>query len=293
MRVPDSSWVPNLPLRRVTIPGYRLQRIIATGTFASVFLATGIADQRQIAVKVIRHDGGTEVKVLTRLMQEHHLQSRLESRHIVRVFERGLCEDYGFIAMEYCSHGDLWRQLRRRTLEPAQSIAILRQISLGLAAAHNRRVIHRDLKPANVLVRDANTVALGDFGAACSLEQAADRGRKRLIAGTPAYASPEIIKCEEVDGRADLYSAGVILYQMVTGALPYRGPSVDKMLEAHVHARLPRLRGALAMLQPVIEGLLAKDPDDRFQSAEELLAGLKWIAHQQGWPCPSSKAVIQ
>ena len=293
MTDPAASWVRYPPLRQVTIPGYRLQKRLATGTFASVFLATGIADQQQIAVKVIRHDGGEDAKVLTRLMQEHQLVSRLDSRHIVRVFERGLCEDYGFIAMEYCSHGDLWYQLRRRRLEPAQSIAILRQIGLGLAAAHKRRVIHRDLKPANVLLRDAKTVALGDFGAACELENGERRGRKRALAGTPAYASPEVIQCGEVDGRADLYSAGVILYQMVTGTLPYRGPSMNQMLEAHVHARVPRLQGALAMLQPLIDGLLAKDPDDRFQSAEELLAGLKWIAHQQGWPCPSLKTVIQ
>jgi serine/threonine protein kinase len=83
------------------------------------------------------------------------------------------------------------------------------------------------------------------------------------------------------------------LYQMVTGKLPYKGLCVDEMLDAHVHARVPRLQGPLAVLQPLIDGLLAKDPDDRFQSAEELLAGLKWIAHQQGWPCPSSKTVIQ
>jgi serine/threonine-protein kinase PpkA len=287
-RVP--SW-PNPPLRRVTIPGYRLQRRIATGTFASVFLATGIGDEQQIAVKVIRHDGGEDAKILTRLMQEHQLLSQLDSRHIVRVFERGLSEDYGFIAMEYCSHGDLWCRLRKRPFEPVQSIAILRQIGLGLAAAHKRRVIHRDLKPANVLLRDENTVALGDFGAACALEETARRGRP--LAGTPAYASPEIIRCGEVDGRADLYSAGVVFYQMVTGKLPYKGPSVGEMLEAHVHARVPRLQGPLAVLQPLIDGLLAKDPDDRFQSAEELLAGLKWIAHQQGWPCPSLKTVIQ
>jgi serine/threonine-protein kinase PpkA len=283
--------LPNPPLRRVVIPGYRLQRRIATGTFASVFLATGIGDQQQIAIKVIRHDGSADMKFLTRLMQEHQFLSRLDSRHIVRVFERGLCEDYGFIAMEYCSHGDLWYRLRKRPLEPVQSIAILRQIGLGLAAAHKRRVIHRDLKPANVLLRDANTVALGDFGAACALEEAARRGRP--LAGTPAYASPEIIQRGEVDGRADLYSAGVILYQMVTGRLPYKGLNVGEMLEAHVHARVPRLQGPLAVLQPLIDGLLAKDPDDRFQSAEELLAGLKWIAHRQGWPCPSLKTVIQ
>lgn len=279
--------VAHRPPRHVVIPGYHLHRMIATGSCASVFLANGIADQQQIAVKVIRHDDDRGAGVLTGLIREHGLLSRLDNRHIVRVFECGVAHDYAFIAMEYCSHGDLGSQMKRGALLPMQAITFLRQIGLGLAASHRRRIVHRDLKPANVLFRDPNTIALADFGAACDLERVTRSALPRAIAGTPAYASPEVIKREEFDGRADLYSAGVMLHQMLTGSLPFERPSVSTMLEAHVHASVPRLGGDLVALQPLLEGLLAKDPDDRFQSAEELLAGLQWIAHQQGWPSPA------
>ena len=270
----------------ITIPGYNLKRRLATGTFGSVFLATGLGDPQPIAVKVIRHDSHRDANDLVRLMREHELLSRLDGRHIVRVFERGFAEDFAYIAMEYCAHGDLWQRLQGRCVAPAQAIAILRQIGLGLAVAHGQHVIHRDLKPANVLLRNLNTVALADFGAACDLGLSKMSIGQSKVVGTPAYASPEVIRCEEVDCRTDLYSAGIILYQMVTGVLPYRAPSLAKIFKAHMQAPIPKLKGPPAVLQPVLDGLLAKDPNDRFQSAEELLAGLEWIAHQQGWPFP-------
>ena len=282
----SQTFASSISRSRITIPGYDLKRILATGTFASVFLATGVGDRQPIAVKVIRHDCHRNANDLVRLMHEHELLSRLDSGHIVRVFERGFADDFAYIAMEYCADGDLWQRLDGRPMPLAQSIGILRQIGLGLTAAHGRHVIHRDLKPANVLLRDPNTVALADFGAACDLGLSKMAIAHSKVVGTPAYTSPEIIRCEEVDCRTDLYSAGVILYQMVTGTLPYRAPSVAKIFQAHMHAPLPKLKGQLAVLQPLLDGLLAKDPNDRFQSAEELLAGIRWIAHQQGWPFP-------
>ena len=270
----------------ITIPGYDLKRRLATGTFASVFLATGLGDPQPIAVKVIRHDSHRNANDLVRLMREHELLSRLNGRHIVRVFERGFAEDFAYIAMEYCAHGDLWGWLERRSVAPEQVMRILRQIGLGLSVAHSRHVIHRDLKPANVLLRDPKTVALADFGAACDLGLSKMAIGQSKVIGTPAYTSPEVIRCEEVDCRTDLYSAGILLYQMVTGVLPYRAPSLAKIFKAHMQAPIPKLNGQPAVLQPVLDGLLAKDPNDRFQSAEELLAGLEWIAHQQGWPFP-------
>ena len=268
----------------IAIPGYDLKRILATGTFASVFLATGLGDHEPIAVKVIRHDRHREAGDLVRLMREHELLSRLNSPHIVRVFERGFAEDFVYIAMEYYARGDLWRHLNGRPVTAAKAVSILRQISLGLQAAHHKHVIHRDLKPANVLLRGSDTVALADFGAACDLGLSRMAIAQTKVVGTPAYTSPEIIRCEEVDCRTDFYSAGVILYQMVTGRLPYKAPSVAKLFQAHLRAPVPRLTGELAILQSLLDGLLAKDPNDRFQSADELLAGLRWIAHRQGWP---------
>jgi serine/threonine protein kinase len=183
--------------------------------------------------------------------------------------------------MEYCGGGDLTARIRAGITVLA-SLECLREIVRGLAAAHANGIVHRNLKPANVLIRTDGTVAIGDFGIARELASDPRITQAQSILGSLYYVSPEMIQHREPDERADLYTAGTILHEMLTGSPPFKATTVTRMLEAHCVAPIPRLPPNLAFLQPLIDGLLAKDPDERFQSAADVLDGLEWIAGETG-----------
>jgi serine/threonine-protein kinase PpkA len=138
-------------------------------------------------------------------------------------------------------------------------------------------IVHRDLKPANILLRDNATLAISDFGVAKYLATCEILTKDNAFIGTLYYISPEQISDRRVDRRSDLYSLGVILFEMLTGTKPFHGKAVSDLFRAHLSAPIPRLPPALTVYQPVIDGLLAKDPDDRFQTTDDLLAGLEWV----------------
>jgi len=264
------------------VPGYRMQRLIARGNVASVYLARGDGDAQLIALKLMRLDGHADPSVLKRFMQEYQVIARLEHENIVRIFERGFGNDFAFIAMEYCQGGDLKARIRQGVSAP-QALAYLRQIMLALGAAHAIGIVHRDLKPANVLLRDPHSIVITDFGIAKDIESNPRLTAAKSILGSLYYVSPESIRHDEPDRRSDLYSAGALLYQMLTGAPPFKATTVSGMLEAHLTAPIPRLAHDLAPLQPLVDGLLAKNPEDRFQSTADVIGGIDWIADSQKW----------
>ncbi|MGA2187355.1 MAG: protein kinase [Steroidobacteraceae bacterium] len=259
------------------VPGYRIQKLIARGNMASVYLARGDGDSQLIALKLLRLEGHTDPNSLKRFMQEYQVIARLEHKHIVRIFERGFGSDFAFIAMEYCQAGDLKARIRNG-VSAAQALSYLRQIMLALGAAHAIGIVHRDLKPANVLLRDVHSLVITDFGIAKDIESDARLTAAKSILGSLYYVSPETIRHDQPDHRSDLYSAGVLLYQMLTSTLPFSASTVSAMLEAHLRAPIPRLPHEFALLQPLVDGLLAKNSEDRFQSAEDVIAGIDWIA---------------
>ena len=172
--------------------------------------------------------------------------------------------------MEYFPLGDL-RARMRRSLDPGIAIYYLRQIAAGLEAIHRVGIVHRDLKPDNIMVRADGMVAIADFGIAKQVSMLiTDTGADEIV-GTPYYLSPEQVLGKPVDARTDLYSLGVMAYEMLTGQKPYTANTAQELLDKHLHAPLPQLPPAHQRLQPVLDGLLAKDPADRFESAGALL----------------------
>ena len=178
--------------------------------------------------------------------------------------------------MEYCAGGDL-REKMKRGISREDAAGYLVQIMRGLKAVHERGVLHRDVKPTNLLFREHGTLVLTDFGIERDLADNPRLTSTRSLVADLNYVSPESIRHGTVDRRSDLYSAGIVFYYMLTGTVPFKGAAVTAMLESHLHAPIPRLPRPAAALQPLIDGLLAKNPNDRFQSADDVLDGIEWL----------------
>ena len=184
----------------------------------------------------------------------------------MRIFDLGVADDHAYIAMEHFPDGDL-RQRMKAPLTPAAAVDYVKQIASALEAIHTVGVLHRDLKPANIMLRADGSVCLIDFGLAKANALEVELTGAREIFGTPYYMSPEQGHAERIDARSDIYSLGVIFYEMLTGQKPYKGASPMEVIYKHKRAELPPIPPQFAAFGDVLYKLLAKDPADRFQSA--------------------------
>lgn len=266
------------PRIAIMVPGYTISKKIGEGGMASIYLAERDEDNLKVVLKVLSLKHKEDSVLLRRFMREYKLIAQIEHPNIVQIYERAFASDFAYIAMEYFEHGDLAERLHHR-IDGKTAIHYLHQIAEGLGAAHARGIMHRDMKPANILFRTEHELAITDFGIAKEVES--DTLRKQLtvggaLLGTLYYISPEQILGGEADQRSDIYSLGVIMYKMLTGKHPYTGTSPAQIFEGHINAPIPLLPPPFAALQPLLDGLLAKDPTERFQSTEDLLMGINW-----------------
>jgi DNA-binding NarL/FixJ family response regulator len=251
---------------------YDLVRRLADGELSTVFLARERSSGEERVLKVLRQvpDNGSE-RIFDRFLQEYELVARVNHPNVVRIFDLGVADDHAYIAMEYCGGGSLKRRIAAG-LGPEEAMGHLRDIAGALAALHGSGILHRDLKPTNVLFREDRSLALIDFGLAKQAAMEAEITGVGAIFGTPFYVSPEQGHGEPVDQRGDIYSLGVIVYEMLTGQKPFDGETAMAVIYRHRQAPIPRLPEHLAPYQPLVDRMLAKRPEDRFQSVEELLA---------------------
>lgn len=261
---------------QLVIPGYRLIREIGRGGMSTVVLAERLEDGHNVVLKVMFTRGMQDPTALKRFMLEYNLVSNVEHPHVVRIYERAFAADFAYIAMEYFPAGDLARRIKEG-IRPEDSLEYLRQMTSGLGAVHEHGIIHRDIKPGNMLFKEDGSLTITDFGVAKQADdEIEDITINNMVVGTPYYISPEQGSGMKVDQRSDLYSLGVIFFQMLTGKRPFTGNSVSELLRAHVVEPIPRLPAYLGRYQPLVDGLLAKDPDERFQNTRELLIGIDW-----------------
>ncbi len=255
----------------VAIPGYRTLRMIGEGGMAQVYLAERARDGLQLVLKVLgpgMREGGT---FLRRFEREYGLIASLENEYVARIYDHGFSGDHPYIAMEYLSGGTL----AVRILEGMTSLAALRltsQIAKALDAIHSRDIVHRDLKPQNIMFRDNGRPVIVDFGLAKELDSTLNLTIQGEVMATPRYMSPEQCMGRPADARSDLYSLGAIFYEMVSGRKLFGDEGPAGLIHQHVHGAIPQLPPHLAGYQTIIDRLLAKNPDDRFQSARELFA---------------------
>ncbi len=272
----EETYSPLLPQRlpRDLIPRYLLLDTLGESMRATVYLAHSAALGRHVALKVSRtvEDGEPQ------FAREFAAAGGLRHPSIIDIYDYGLHDGREFIAMEYFPCGDLKARLQN-PISQLECLEYLRRIALALSAVHARSLVHRDLKPPNIMLREGGEVVLIDFGIAKDLEDAGgDSTRTGVLRGSPYYMSPEQAQGLPLDARSDLYSLGVIFYEMLTGAKPYLAATAVEVLQQHVDRAVPELAPELAHHQALLDSLMAKDRDDRFESADVLLESLHSLA---------------
>ncbi|MGQ0383909.1 MAG: protein kinase domain-containing protein [Gammaproteobacteria bacterium] len=255
-----------------TIRGYRYSGQLAENPVSSVYLATSERSGEKIVLKVLHQppDGGTGEKTFDRFLREYQIAAGLEHPNVARVHGFGAADDHAYIAMEYFPKGDLRARIKAG-IEPARALAFLRQMAEALKALHAAGVLHRDLKPGNVMLRDDSSVALIDYGLSKQLALDASITGSGEIFGTPYYMSPEQGHGRDTDARGDIYSLGIIFYEMLMRRKPYVAGTPMQVIYKHAHSPLPELPAALKRFEPVLYNCIAKDPQRRYASAERLV----------------------
>ncbi len=258
------------------IHGYRVLAKIGQGGMSTVFLAEEQNEGRKVVLKVLKGRRGDDDGLWKRFFQECAILSSIQHEHVVRIYDQGFGDELAYIAMEHLRGGSLREQIERG-LTPRQALSLLSQAASGLGEIHSRGIVHRDIKPANLMLRDAGVLVLTDFGVAKRLDNSANQTVHGEVLGTPYYISPEQAEGGEVTPVSDLYSLGVIFYEMLTGRRPYGGTTILEILAQHVAAPIPRLPAELAEYQALVDGMLAKRAADRFPGAEALQAAIDQV----------------
>jgi len=270
-----------------TLGNVRIEKRIARGGMAEVFLGTHLSLERRVAVKVLLSHLEEEDNLQVRFQREAKVLASLRHPYIVQIYDFALHEGQPYFVMEYVPGTNLGLYLRQvheqgGRLTLGQIARILARISLALDYAHSQGVIHRDVKPANVLLTspsqppqpgqplpDDVEAILTDFGL-LRLSDAASQSSSGIIAGTPAYMSPEQARGADIDYRTDLYSLGVMLYEMLAGQVPFEADTSMGILMKHIQTPPPPISGLPFTLQQVLDRALEKDPAKRYSSAQEL-----------------------
>ena len=253
------------------IPGYRTLRKIGAGGMAQVYLAERVHDGMQMVLKVLDPALRRDATFLQRFVREYKLIAAIENEHVAHIFDQGFSGDQPYIAMEYLEGGTLAARMH----EGMSSLAALRltaQIAKALDAIHAHGIVHRDLKPQNIMFRASGRPVIVDFGLAKELDSASNLTRYGALVTTPRYMSPEQCTGSAVDARSDLYSLGVIFHEMLTGERLWGDAGPAELVRMHIQGEIPRLPERLVGYQTIIDRLLAKKPEHRFQSARELFA---------------------
>lgn len=237
---------------------------------ATAYLAVQESLGRAVVLKVLDTSSQNSAESVERFLNEARLVAALNHPNIITIYDVGIAEDFIYISMEYIEGGDL-RQRMRGLIQPNEALDIIMQIAQGLDAAHKKGIIHRDVKPANILFRRDGTPLLTDFGIAKQLTVDNDLTSTGIFLGSPNYMAPEQAEGGSIDGRADIYSLGIIFYEMLTGEKPYKSDSVVDIIVQHKQAPIPLLPPGLEHFQPLLDLMLAKKRNDRFRDADSLL----------------------
>lgn len=272
---------------------YRVKRELGRGGMGAVYLAEQPGLGREVAIKQLI--GSADPVALRRFLQEAQVMARASHPNLVQVHDLELMGAENYIVLEFIRGQSLREWMMRGPVSPPQAFAVMHGILQALDYAHKRAIVHRDMKPENVLISDEGVVKVADFGIARLMDDPAVGGtatKTGTTVGTPQYMSPEQVASSKVDGRSDLYSSGIVLYELVTGQPPFTASEADgpfTLMAKHVQAPPKPPSVFQPGLDPTLEGIimksLAKRPEDRFQTGEEFDDALGSVADRMcpGW----------
>ncbi|ROQ20289.1 serine/threonine-protein kinase PpkA [Marinimicrobium koreense] len=255
------------------IPGYRIIRKINQGGMSTVYLAIQLSVGREVALKVMSPALNGDPVFSERFQREANIVGQLSHPNIVSIYDIGRYKNLNYIAMDYLAGGSIHEKMASG-LSTQEVLRITREIAGALDHAHEKGYIHRDIKPENILFREDNSAVLSDFGVAKTVSSASRMTNAGTVVGTPHYMSPEQTRGKPVDGRADIYSLGVVFYEMLTGQVPYQADEAVAIAIKHLTAPIPKLPPQYQAYQKILNQLLAKDPDNRFQRGRDVIAAI-------------------
>jgi serine/threonine protein kinase len=260
-----------------SIDGFRITRLIGEGRVARIYLAEDDRRSGKVAVKVLKASHADSDLIRRGFAAECAILSCIRHDHVVRAFEHSAGGDPAYLAMEYLPGGAL-RERMRYGLDEETAVSLLRQAGGGLSAAHRRAIVHRDLKPENFLMRTPAVLVLTDFGVAAARGNTATRVALGELVGTPSYVAPEQAQGELPTAAADVYSLGVMFYEMLCGRRPFNGSTALEILSQHLVAPAPPVPAGLAHYQPLIDRMLEKRPKFRLPDADAVLQEIRRVA---------------
>src|SRR5881396_3456832 len=264
---------------RMQIPGIKVLHLIGEGGMSRVYLASREGDDEPLVVKILRSEVMSDRNALARFMEEYALVERIQSRHVARIYTHGASEGHAYLVMEFFEGGDLNKRLGGKALPAEEAVRLFRDLMFALGDIHEKGILHRDLKPQNLMFRTDGSLAVVDFGIAKHID-AADRTGHGEILGTPRYMSPEQVQGRALDLRTDIYSAGVLLFQMLTGRHLFDGATAVEVALHHLNTPPPGLPEPLARYQRLLDKLVEKDRDARFRNADEVIGFLSRLYFQ-------------
>ncbi|UCH97707.1 MAG: protein kinase [Candidatus Aminicenantes bacterium] len=257
--------------KSIDITGYKVKKELGAGGMAKVYLALDSKLDRPVALKVLSPAFAENSRITKRFIKEAKTAAQLQHSNIVSIFDVGKQGGMYYFAMEYLQE-NLKDRLKRGTgIKPREALAIIKDVAKALSYAHKKGYVHRDIKPDNIMFRKDGAVVLVDFGIVKAVNEKTKLTRTGISVGTPQYMSPEQIKAKKIDGRSDIYSLGIVLYELLTGQVPYQADDLVKLAMQHTGDPVPQLPVRLKDFQPLIEKMLAKNPHERVRNAEGLI----------------------
>lgn len=253
---------------------YKLLEMIGGGGMSHVYLAHDMILDRDVAIKVLRYDFSNEEELRRRFQREALSATSLTHPNIVNIYDVGEDEDIHYIVMEYVRGETLKQYIQRNApVSPVRTVTIMRQLTSAIANAHNNHIIHRDIKPQNILLDEEGKVKITDFGIAMALS-ATSYTQTNSVLGTVHYLSPEQARGGTATNRSDIYALGIVLFELLTGQLPFSGESAVSIALKHLQTETPSIRSIIPSIPQSLENVVlkatAKDPNNRYHSAEEM-----------------------
>ncbi len=260
------------------IGDYVIVKLLGKGGMSRVYLAVDNKLEREVAIKILLSALIEDENVKKRFLREAKTAASLRHSNIVSIYDIGETEDENYyFVMEYLSGGSLKEKIKKGKLSPSEALWIVKEIAKALEYAHNRGFVHRDIKPANIMFREDGVPVLADFGIAKAVNTATKLTQTGVSVGTPYYMSPEQIEGKEITGKSDIYSLGIVLYEALTGKVPYDAETTIAIIMKHLKDPIPKLKDVdgvkenskeFIILQTLVNRMMEKNPEERFSAKD-------------------------